>query len=297
VVRLWYGGGFDNKELWRNAAEFVSPGGKTMGLVMERSGEGEGTISVFFHHDAAEDTKVMFSEYVHHHLHKYGHEVRRDRRYVCGKCGKPVIDRDTVRQRLANGKQFIICQGCDEEISLLDRIEQRLASEPVARRVAQMDERAGLALDSQALEQGLIGHMMAICADINQIFRPGTMFDYGIDGEIEFKDKNGKASGKKIYVQLKSGGSYLRQRKRDNNIIFDVKNPRHLQYWQGQPVDVYLVIRDEEKIIRWMNITTYLRARQNKESLQLEFSGEKLDSAALLRVREKLLQSPTSSIK
>jgi small GTP-binding protein len=290
VVRLWYGGGYDNKELWCNAAEFSTPGGKTMGLVMERSGEGEGTISVFFHHEVTEDAKVMFSEYVHRHLHKYGHEVRRDRHYVCGKCGNPVIDRDTVRKRLAAGREFIYCQDCDAKIPLLDRIEQRLASEPVARRVAQMDEKAGLALDSQALEQILIGHMMAICGEINQIFRPGTMFDYGIDGEIEFKDKKGKASGKKIYVQLKSGGSYLRHRQRDNNLIFDVKNPRYLEYWKNIPVDVYLVIRDEQGVIRWMNITTSLRARKNWERLQLIFDGEKLDSAALLRVRETLLQ-------
>lgn len=291
VVRLWYGGGFDNKELWRNAAEFVSPGGKTMGLVMERSGEGEGTISVFFHHNAAEDTKVMFSEYVHRHLHKYGRDVRRDRRYVCAKCGKAVIDREAVRLCLDAGKKFITCQVCNTKIPFIDRIEQRLSSEPVARRVAQIDEKARLALDTQSLEQILIGHMMAICGEINQVFRPVTMFDYGIDGEIEFKDKKGNASGKKIYVQLKSGGSYLRHRQRDNNLIFDVKNPRHLQYWQDQPVDVYLVFRDEEKIIRWMNITAYLRARQNKESLQVEFTGEKLDSAALLRVRDKLLQA------
>ena len=195
-----------------------------------------------------------------------------------------------VRQFLANDNEFIYCHHCGKAILLLDRIEQRLSSEPVARQVAQMDERAGLALDSQALEQILIGHMMAICGEINQIFRPGTMFDYGIDGEIEFKDKKGKASGKKIYVQLKSGGSYLRHRQRDNNLIFDVKNPRHLDYWQNQPVDVYLVIRDEEKVIRWMNVTPHLRTRQNKESLQLEFTGEKLDAAALLRVRETLLQ-------
>ena len=31
------------------------------------------------------------------------------------------------------------------------------------------------------------------------------MFDHGIDGEVEFKDNDGNASGKKIYVQLKSG--------------------------------------------------------------------------------------------
>ncbi len=295
VVRLWYGGGFDNKELWCNAAEFATPGGKTMGLVMERSGEGEGTISVFFHHEVNEDSKVMFSEYVHRHLHKYGRKVRRHRHYVCGHCGNPVIDREAVRRRLAAGKKFITCQGCDEKIPLLDRIEQRLASDPVARQVAQMDEKAGLALDSQALEQILDGHMMSICGEANQIFRLVSRFDYGIDGEIEFKDDQGKPSGKKIYVQLKSGGSYLRHRQRDNRLVFDVKNPRHLDYWQKQPVDVYLVIRDDQGVIRWMNVTPVLKARQNQESLQLVFEGEKLDAAALLRVREKLLQSPASS--
>ena len=39
------------------------------------------------------------------------------------------------------------------------------------------------------------------------------MFDFGIDGEVEFKDNDGKASGKRIYIQLKSGNSYLRTRK------------------------------------------------------------------------------------
>ena len=39
--------------------------------------------------------------------------------------------------------------------------------------------------------------MMAIAGEANQIFRPVTMFDHGIDGEVEFKDNDGKASGRK----------------------------------------------------------------------------------------------------
>jgi small GTP-binding protein len=289
VVRLWYGGSFDNRELWCNAAEFATPAGKTAGVVMQRTGEGEGTISVFFHHEVHDDLKIVLIEYVHRHLHKYAREVRRDRRYVCGKCGRPVKDLEGVRDRLADKKDFIYCVKCDEKIPLIDRIEQRLASDPVARKVVQMDQKAGLALDSQALEQILDGHMMSICGEVNQVFRLVSRFDYGIDGEIEFKDDRGKPSGKKIYVQLKSGASYLRHRKRDNSLVFDLKNPRHLEYWQNQPVDVYLVIRDEQGVIRWMNVTPYLLARENKESLQLVFNGEKLDARALLRVRDKLL--------
>ena len=128
--------------------------------------------------------------------------------------------------------------------------------------------------------------MMAICGEANQIFRPVTMFDYGIDGEVEFKDKDGKASGRKIYVQLKSGGSYLRTRKADGGEIFDITNERHLEYWITQPVDVYLVIRDAQETIRWMNVTKHLATRKDKKSRQIVFDGEKLDAPAVWRVRD-----------
>jgi hypothetical protein len=149
-----------------------------------------------------------------------------------------------------------------------------------------MDERATQELDTQALGQILIGHMQAICGEANQIFRELTKLGYGIDGEVEFKDDAGKASGKKIYVQLKSGGSYLRERKRDRKEIFDVKDVRHLEYWVNQPVDLYLVVRDAEETIRWMNLTRYLKDRKDKTSRQIVFEGEKLDFEAIWRVRD-----------
>ena len=264
----------------------------TLGLKIDnQQGEGEATISLFFDVKMPDELKVIFIEYVHRHLAKYGCEVTRDRRYVCPKCGKPVKDLDEVRERLAAGKDFITCQKCDEKVPLIDFIEQRLKSDPVARKILAMDETATRELDTQALEQILIGHMMAICGEANQIFRPVTMFDHGIDGEVEFKDNDGKASGKKIYVQLKSGNSYLRTRKRDGSEVFDVKNERHLDYWINQPVDVYLVIRqtDErsgEETIRWMNVTRYLKNRKDKTSRQIVFEGEKLDMEAVWKVRD-----------
>ena len=51
-----------------------------------------------------------------------------------------------------------------------------------------MDETATRELDMQALDQILIGHMMAVADEATPIFRPVTMFDHGIDGEVEFKD-------------------------------------------------------------------------------------------------------------
>ncbi|HEU0299112.1 MAG TPA: TIR domain-containing protein [Longimicrobium sp.] len=292
VVRLWYSREFQHRELWRNAAEFETSKGGTVGLLMERMAEGEGTISVFLDTDIPDELKVIFIEYVHRHLEKYARDVRRDRRYVCPACSRPVKDLDAVQERLRAKKDFIYCQKCDEKVPLLDHIEQRLASDPVARRVLNMDQRATQELDTQALEQILIGHMLAICGEANQIFRELTKFDYGIDGEVEFKDNDGSASGRKIYVQLKSGGSYLRTRKRDGKEVFDVKNPRHLEYWVSQPVDVYLVIRDAEGAIRWMNVTRYLQDRGDSASRQIVFEGERLDATAVWRVRDQFFRSP-----
>ena len=72
----------------------------------------------------------------HRHLARYACEVSRDRRYVCSGCGKPVKDLDAVRKRLDAKKDFITCHECDEKVPLMDFIEQRLKSDPVARKIA-----------------------------------------------------------------------------------------------------------------------------------------------------------------
>ena len=294
VVRLWYSQEFAHRELWRNAAEFESSRKQTLGLKVRKEGDGAATISLYFDHKVPDELKVIFIEYVHRHLAKYACEVTRDRRYVC-QCGKPVKDLAEVQKRLSAGKEFIYCQGCDEKVILQDFIEQRLKSDPVAQMILAMEETATRELGNQALEQILIGHAMAITGEANQIFRPVTMFDYGIDGEVEFRDNDGRPSGQKIYVQLKSGNSYLRTRKSDGCEVFDVTNDRHLEYWIQQPVEVYLVIRQSDEmsgqeVIRWMNVTRYLKSRKDQKSRQIIFEGEKLDASAVWKVRDQFFK-------
>ena len=88
-----------------------------------------------------------------------------------------------------------------------------------------------------------------------------TQLGLGIDGEIEFKNDKGEASGRRVYLQLKSGDSYLRTRKSDGTEIFRIKNPRHAEYWQAHEYPVMLVIRTSDGEICWMNVTEYLPAR------------------------------------
>lgn len=291
VVRLWYSQEFEHRELWRNAAEFASSRGHLLGLKIDnRQGEGEATISLFFDPKTPDELKIIFIEYVHQHLARYGCNVTRDRRYVCA-CGKPILDYEQVHERLAAGKTFIICQKCDKKVALIDFIEQRLKSDPVAQKILAMEENATRELDTQALEQILIGHVMAICGEANQVFRQLSMSDYGIDGEVEFKDNNGRPSGKKIYVQLKSRNSYVLKRRSKGREVFDIENEDHLDYWISQPIDVYLIIRHTDErtdvgTIRWMNVTRYLKNRNDKKSRQIIFDGEALTMEAVWRLRD-----------
>src|SRR6185369_11056658 len=60
VVRLWYSQEFQHKELWRNAAEFASPKGFTLGLKIDnKQGEGQATISLFFDVKTPDVLKVI----------------------------------------------------------------------------------------------------------------------------------------------------------------------------------------------------------------------------------------------
>src|SRR5207249_291673 len=120
--------------------------------------------------------------------------------------------------------------------------------------------------------------------EAGQIFRPVPNSDHGIDGEIEFKNDNGEASGRKIYLQLKSGDSYLYRRESDGSEIFTAKKERHLRYWQDQAYPVYLVVRSPDSSTRWMNVTEYLRNRIDKTSLQIIFNGEPFTAYTLLKL-------------
>ena len=155
-MRLWYSREFENRELWKDAAEFRTREGGVAGLMLSRLGDGVATLGVFFDDDVPEEQRAVFLEFIHQHLKKYAGDLQRDRRYVCPNCDKPVQNVQAVRFRLAKGDAHIPCVFCDESVPLIDSIEARLASDPVARKVLEMDETAGIELSNQALEQILI---------------------------------------------------------------------------------------------------------------------------------------------
>ncbi|MGH1478467.1 MAG: DUF4365 domain-containing protein [Geminicoccales bacterium] len=107
------------------------------------------------------------------------------------------------------------------------------------------------------------------------VFKPGdtSIADRGIDLEIEFNDDQGEASGKRLYLQLESGDSHLRMRKRDEAEIFQIKDPRRARYWVSQRNPEMLVVRTSDKKFHWMTVTKYLKVH-GVETKQIEFEGE-----------------------
>ena len=132
--------------------------------------------------------------------------------------------------------------------------------------------------------------MISAVALAGQISREFSTSDHGIDLEIEFKDDQGRATGKRLYLQLKSGDSYLTTRKRDGAEVFQIKNERWATYWQQQAYPVLLVIRTSDGEIRWMDVSAYLRNAPQPVK-QIVFSGERFDVMSVRRWRDRVLAS------
>jgi Domain of unknown function (DUF4365) len=294
VVRLHHTMAFESTELWKSAADFQTQTGAKLGFSLTRESEGTALLEVYFEPEVDENSRVVFLRYVHDHLTQHGQNVTRLRNYSCGnkKCkdfGKPFHDKEAIQEALAAaGAGKLFCRKCGKAIALRDAIERKFESPAVKEKAREMQGEVQAALDNESRELILVGHAFAIVAEAGQIYRGYTNSDHGIDGEIEFKDDQGRASGKRLYVQLKSGDSYLTKRQSDGAEVFQIKNPRWADYWRQQAYPVMLVIRTSDGVIRWMDVSAYLE-RESKRAMpvrQIAFDGKRLDVMSVRRWRD-----------
>lgn len=313
VVRLHHTAPFQQEQLWRYAADFRTNTGKLLGIKLTRQAPGVGELEVYFDPAVVMEEKIIFCRYVHEHLLQHARDVERLRHYVC-QCGTPVGNREVARQRLNDwlqgpppqpeaGSWFkfrkgqdkpptIICVSCEQRVPLWDEMEQCFASPEIQQRVREMQEASAIVLSNQSKERALVGDVISTVALADQISREFNVSDQGIDMEIEFTDDAHEATGAKLYLQLKSGDSYLRERKSDGAEIFTIKDERHARYWMAQAFPVLLVIRNSEGEVRWMEVRDWLkRASDNgrKPVKQIIFEGERFDVMSIRRWREKVL--------
>ncbi len=161
-----------------------------------------------------------------------------------------------------------------------------------APKVGELEQQSAIVLDNESKERALVGEVISTVALAAQLCREFNVSDHGIDMEIEFKSDAGEATGRKLYLQLKSGASYLRKRRSDGAEIFTIKDERHARYWMAQAFPVLLVIRNSEGEVRWMEVRDWLkRASDNgkKSVKQIVFEGERFDVMSVRRWRDEAL--------
>ena len=259
---------------------------------MTRLGEGKAEVTVYADSTVSEDVFVPFVEYVHEHLKSKDKDVVRIRHYTCPDCGQPVGDNRPVELARMDKRSKIYCSFCRSPINLDDALEKKYQSAETAAAVRKMQQQAEKKIDTESKERILVHQVGLVVAEAGQIFRELPQ-DHGIDGEIEFKRQNvakGKATAKKVYLQLKSGDSYLRERKKDKTEIYAI-DKEHARYWQDHHYDVWLVIRNSNGVARWMNATAYLKEHSvgGRDVKQITFNGEPFTADAVRAMRDRVL--------
>jgi hypothetical protein len=202
------------------------------GRDLTRRAEGSGEIEVYFDPAISLEEKMIFGKYVHEHLLHTADNVRRLRHYVCPHCEAPIADREHARNSLERwmnhnstpgpgsirktaDRPTILCVRCEGRVPLWDEMEQIFASPEPKAKARELDEQSTVVLDNLDKERVLVGEVISCVHLAGQIARELHIGDYGIGMEIEFKADNGYPSGQRVYLQLKSGDSYLRTRKTD----------------------------------------------------------------------------------
>lgn len=103
--------------------------------------------------------------------------------------------------------------------------------------------------------------VIAVAAQLNAarlVWRETPNADVGIDGQIEFVSEDGKATGRLVAAQVKSGSSYVRW---SGDAIVYTPTPKHANYWVRFPVPVLLFVHDPRSDrTYWTDARQQLRA-------------------------------------
>lgn len=96
----------------------------------------------------------------------------------------------------------------------------------------------------------------SIFTKLNWAFREQPTSDFGIDAQAEKLNPDGKAGGKLIALQIKTGASYFR--KRGDGYVF-YGDERHREYWTNHSLPVFLILHNTDTgLTLWQRIEPHL---------------------------------------
>ncbi|HLL70567.1 MAG TPA: adenylate/guanylate cyclase domain-containing protein, partial [Pyrinomonadaceae bacterium] len=160
VVKLYYGGVFRLKKLWKNAAEFLNGRERVCGFQLHSEGDGRGTLKVFYAEGVSDDDKALFLKIVADHFKEKRVEVQRERIYYCPSCREVVRDNNAARRAKERDRDKIFCQECGGSIPLVDALEMLYRDDQkFLSQIAAMEIRA-----EASMERG--GELVAASAEL-----------------------------------------------------------------------------------------------------------------------------------
>lgn len=122
---------------------------------------------------------------------------------------------------------------------------------------------------SYAQERLGINALQNYAANNSQIWRETATGDVGIDGNLEFVNADGFATGKVIAVQVKSGPSYFKNESANGWKFYP--EDKHKFYWEAFPLPVILVLHDpSSNNSYWADVRQALRTPARTEQNFIE---------------------------
>lgn len=104
-----------------------------------------------------------------------------------------------------------------------------------------------------------IAALQSFAADRGQIWRETPTGDVGIDGQLEYVNASGVATGQTLAVQVKAGASYFTNETTQSWKYYPTK--KHRMYWERYPLPVILVLHDPvSKKSYWIDARQALRS-------------------------------------
>lgn len=147
-------------------------------------------------------------------------------------------------------------------------------------------------LDERSRERLLVGEVTSFVSSAGQICREFAG-DRGLDMEVEFIGEDGRATGERVYLVLKSGDSHLRAH-RGGKEAFMTPNAELLKYWMAQAFPIMLIIGTSDGTIRWMEIRNRLKDVTNngeKHVKLIVFEGQEFGTKVVRRWRSAALRT------
>lgn len=100
------------------------------------------------------------------------------------------------------------------------------------------------------------------------IWRETPNSDVGIDGQIEFVDDFGQATGQIVAAQVKSGESYFRSGNEDSWHFHP--GDKHRVYWERFPLPVVLFLHSPSQGTYWVDVRRTIRSPERSRLAYIE---------------------------